>query len=182
MPKSGSGADTVYFEKSVSEADKDLKALKSQVEKAGKLLKQGKLTIKKIKPIVKRALSVMDKHKGVAALLSTPGFNGLPPKLQTDVIRIEGLINTLLGLTQELPRMEKLLKKSPEDDYVMLIKAAKPYAVQIKQAPRHVGQLVKAIKTGADLGGTPGLSISLLPALILLWLIADTIIRGSKSR
>lgn len=182
MAKSGSSADTVYFEKTVMEAEKDLKTLKGEIEKVGQLLKQEKLTDKKIKPVIKRALKVMEKHKGVAALLSTPGFNGLPDKLQMDVLRIEGLINDLLGLTRELPRMEKLLKKSPEDDYVILIKASKPYAIRIKQAPRHVGQLVKAIKQGADLGGVPGLSVSFLPALILLWLIAETIIRGSKSK
>ena len=180
MPKSQKSADAVFFEKQVTEAEKDLKSLKSEVEKVGQLLKQEKLTEKKIKPVIKQALDVMTKHKGVAALLSTPGFNDLPEQLQVAVIRVEGLINELLGLTQELPRMKKLLKKSPEDDYTILIKASKPYAIRIKQAPRHVGQLVKAIKQGADLGGVPGLSVSLLPALILLWLIAETIIRGSK--
>lgn len=182
MPKSGSGADAVFFEKSVLEADKDLTSLKKHVEKVAILLKQEKLTEKKLKPVLKNALKVMDKHKGVAALLSTPGFNGLPDKLQTDVIRIEALINDLLGLTQDLPRAEKLLKKSPEGDYDLLIKATKPYAVQVKKPPRHVGVLVKAIKQGQDLSGTPGLSISFLPALILLWLIAETIMRGIKSK
>lgn len=182
MAKSQKATNPIVFEKPVSEAEKDLKSLTGDIVKAGKLLKQEKLTEKKLKPVMKRALSVMEKHKNVAALLSTPGFNGLPEQLQADVIRVEGLINEVLGLTQNMPRMHKLLKKSPEDDYAILIKAAKPYAIRIKQPPRHVGQLVKAIKQGQDLGGMPGLSVSLLPALILLWLIAETVMKGIKSK
>jgi signal transduction histidine kinase len=182
MAKSSKSADPAYFQKAIQEAEKDLRTLKGEIEKIGQLLKQGKLTDKKIKPVIKRALKVMEKHKGVAALLSTPGFNGLPERMQADVIRIESLINELLGLTRDLPRMEKLLKKSPEDDYVILIKATKPYAIRIKQPPRHVGQLVKAVKAGQDIGGVEGFSVSLLPALILLWLIAETIIKGLKSK
>lgn len=182
MAQSRKSDNPAAFQKPVQQAEKELGALRTDVEKVGKLLKQEKLTEKKLKPVVKRALKVMDKHKGVAALLSTPGFNGLPQDLQADVIRIEGLINTLLGLTQDLPRMLKLMKKSPEGDYVMLVKAAKPYALRIKQPPRHVGQLVKAIKEGQDMGGMPGFTVSILPALILLWLIGETIMKGLKSK
>lgn len=182
MARSPKSTDPAYFDKAIQEAEKDLKTLKGEIEKIGQLLKQNKLTDKKIKPVIKRALKVIEKHKGLAALLSTPGFNSLPEKTQQDVIRIEGLINTLLGLTRDLPRMEKLLRKSPEDDYVILVKAAKPYAIQIKQPPRHVGQLVKAIKSGQDIGGMEGITVSFVPALILLWLIMETIVKGLKSK
>lgn len=182
MAKSRTQDNPAAFQKPVEQAEKDLKTLKKQVEKIGKLLKQEKLTEQKLKPQLKRALNVMDKHKSVAALLSTPGFNGLPKELQADVIRIENLINTLLGMTQDLPRMLKLMKKSPENDYVLLVKTAKPYALQIRQPPRHVGELVKAIKKGQDLGTVPGLSVSILPALILMWLIGETIAKGLNAK
>lgn len=182
MAKSRTSDNPATFLKPVKAAEKDLTALKGSVDKVGKLLKQEKLTEKKLKPVVKRALRVMEKHKGVAALLSTPGFNSLPKEMQEGVIRVEDLINTLQGLTQDLARTLKLMKKSPEGDYALLIKAAKPNALQIKQAPRHVGQLVKAIKKGQEIGGTSGFSVALLPALILLWLIGETTMKGLKSK
>ncbi|MEM1431605.1 MAG: hypothetical protein AAGG09_19285 [Pseudomonadota bacterium] len=182
MPKDTGDAAAAKAEKAVREAEKALTRVQADLNKAIMLVKQDKFTEKRAKAIVAKTLAVMSKHKKVTKLQTEKGFKDYPQEIQDQVLWIDELMNDLLAHTEQLPRMVKLMKKSPEKDIKVLSKQSKVLALEVKQPPKHVGVLVKEVKKGLDAGGPNGALIALLPMIMLLWLICDTIVRGLRKR
>ena len=67
------------------------------------------------------------------------------------------------------------MQKKPDRDAGVLVKASKEMETGISQPPRGVGLLLKTAKAGKAAGDP---SLPLLPMVLLLWMIADCILRG----
>ena len=182
MPKDAGGAAAAKAEKAVTEAEKGLIRLQSELLKLMTLLKQDKFSEKRAKAINTKILGMMAKHKGVTKLPGDKGFDELPDELREKVMWLDTLMNDLMGYTSQLPRMIKFMKKSAEKDFKFLSKQAKILALEVKQAPKHLNVLVKDIKKGVEPGGETAEKMNMMPMILLLWQLNDTIGKGMREK
>ena len=182
MAKDSGAADTAKVEKAIKAATKGLTQMQADLTKAVIMVKQDKFTEKRAKAIAAKAMTIMSKHKGVLKLQSEKGFEEFPEDLQKQVQWLDGLMNDLLDRTQELPKTTKLMKKSPEKDIKLLAKRAKVLALEVSQAPKHVSVLAKEVKKGLDAGGPNGERAALMPMILLMYLISDTVAKGLREK
>lgn len=181
--------DQDAIRKQVKEAQSALKKLESEMRKPAKLLKSGALDEKKMKAAAAKVSAFLKRFKALAKAPDSKDFPKWPEDLQGDVVWAEAMVSELLGLEAELLAAMKLarkakarVKKDPAKVYTLLVKSGRGPASETKSLPKGVGTLLKEMKKGEEIGGIDGALISLLPAVILFWLIADTMVRFARSR
>lgn len=181
--------DQNAIQKQVKEAQAALKKLETEMRKPAKLLKSGALDEKKVKAAAAKVSAFLKRFKPLAKAESNKDFPKWPEEVQGDVVWAEAMLSELIGLEAELLAALKLAKKSkarigkdPGKVYTLLVKSGRGPASETKSLPKGVGTLLKEMKKGEEIGGIDGAMISLLPMVILFWLIADTMVRFARSR
>ena len=174
--------EELIVRKAVREAESGLKGLEKDLRAAVKQFQNGALTEAKAKAAAGKIVSYMKKQAQVTKLQNAPFFGTLPVEVQDDVVWLDGVVNSLNNALGRLSDALRLMKKSPDKDMKLLVKATKEYEPLIRQPPKGLGTLIKEVKKGLDPDHPMGPSVSLLPLVILMWLIIDTIIRGLKER
>ncbi|MBL4915624.1 hypothetical protein [Szabonella alba] len=181
--------DQDTIRKQVKEAQSALRKLETEMRKPAKLLKAGALDEKKAKAAAAKVSAFLKRYKALAKAQDSKDFAKWPEEVQGDVVWAEAMLSELLELEAELFAALKLAKKAkgrvgkdPGKVYTLLVKSGRGPASDAKSLPKGIGTLLKEMKKGQEIGGIDGAMISLLPAVILLWLIADTMLRFAKSR
>lgn len=174
MPQSN-GPDEAKIKDQLSKAEKELVRLSTDLTKTHMLLKKEKVTDKRLKEAIKRARSVLSKHVEITKLSSDKAFEELPDDVKAQVSWMEAMVAELTELQDQLAYALKLMKKDPESDFGVILKPVKRLAREVKQAPRHVSLMVKAIKKGVEMEGPYGELFHLIPAYLILFRIGDTV-------
>ena len=170
--------------KAINEAITGMNGLEKEIRAAVKMFEKGTFNEAKAKAITKKILAYMGKQTKVTKLQNAPIFGRLSAQSQSDVVWLDSVVNDLNNVLGGLADVLKLMKKKPEKkgDLTILVKETRRLEPRISQPPKGVGTLIKEVKKGID-GSHPQFpSISLLPMIILLWLVVDTIVRGIKAR
>ncbi len=174
MPQSD-GANEEKITKDIEAAEKELVKMSTELVKTHMLLKKEKLTDKRLKEAIKRANAALSKQVGLSKLRTDKNFEQLSEEVKEKVVWADDMMTELNELKDQLPFALKLMKKSPEGDFDVILKPTKRLAREVKQAPRHVGLMVKAIKKGIDTEGPYGELFNLVPAYLILFQIGNTV-------
>ena len=174
--------EELIVSKAVREAESGLKGLEKDLRAAVKQFQNGTLTEGKAKAAAGKIVGFMKKQTQVTKLQNAPFFGNLPANVQNDVVWLDGVVNKLNNALGRLSDALRLMKKSPDKDMKILVKATREYEALVRQPPKGVGILIKEVKKGLDPNHPMGPSISILPMVILMWMIIDTIVRGLKGR
>ncbi len=182
MPKASKEDMTVA--KAIKEAETGLNGLDKELNSAMKKFKDGALTEAKCKAISSKILAFMKKQKAILKIQNSKLLNSLTPENQDDIVWLDKVVNDLNNVLGRLDGVLKLAKKDPskDKDYTILIKASKEIDARISQPPKGVGILLKEAKKGLDPDHPQFGAVSLLPTILLFWLIIDTIVRGLKAK
>jgi hypothetical protein len=168
--------------KAVLEADKALRALMGAVSPTAFNIALDKLDKGKILAARKKVLAFMDKFTPLTKLQFSAVYKALNPQSQAYVDWMDGVMGALWNLVGDLEKAAKLADKDPKKDLKILIETSVRYFKKTRSAPSGVGTLIKEIQKdfGPDAHGFSGVSI--LPALIMLFMIWETIVAGLKKR
>jgi len=168
--------------KAVGEAEKGMAKLQLDLTPLARNLKGLEVDKDKSLAAMKKVYAFMGKFSAVTKLQQSKVFDSLSPKAQAQVVWMDGLMSELLKLADRLAQTQKDAKMDPDKKHTYLVRVLKEEVRQAPQMPKGVGQLVKQIEKGKDLGGFDGAMIAFLPMAIMLWMIWDTIVRGLKAR
>lgn len=168
--------------KAVGEAEKGLVKLQMELSMVAKKLKEPSVDEAKALAAMKKVYAFMGKFTSVTKIQSSKVFDQLSPQAQAKVVWMDKVMAELLKQADQLQQAQKESKWDPEKKKPMLIKVLKQRVREAPQMPRGVGQLVKMIEKGKDIGGFDGAMIGFLPMAIMLWMIWDTITRGLKAK
>jgi len=165
------------------EAETALKGLMKELEPVAKALEAGKLDPARADAASKKVVAFMKRFSAIAARQKKEKYSALSPRSKAVVDWVSGLNDTFFVVIANLKKAEKAKALDPEKDGpTILVEVKKAAAASPRKAPAGVGTLVKTAKQGIDAGGSAGVGMSFLPMLILLWMIADTVRRGLKSK
>lgn len=170
------------IEKAVGEAEKGLIKLFKEIGPTNFDIKLNKLDKNKIMAARKKVSDFMTKFTPITKLQGTPVYAGLQPQSQSLVDWMDAVMASLLKTVVEFDKAAKLASKDPARNLTILIPAAEKGYKRLRKAPAGVGTLVKEIKKdfGPDAPGFSGVSV--LPALIMLFLIWETIAAGLRKK
>lgn len=168
--------------KAVLEADKALRALAKEVSPTAFNIKLDKLDKGKILAARKKVTAFMGKYTPLTQLQGSAVYDKLNAQSQAYVDWMDGVMGSLLKLVVDLDKSAKLAGKDPEKTLKILVDTSVRQFKKMRKAPQGVGTLVKEIQKdfGPDSHGFTGVSI--LPALIMLFLIYETIATWFKQR
>lgn len=168
--------------KAVGEAEKSLAKLYREIQPTNFNIKIEKLDKKKILAAHKKVLAFMNKFTPITRIQGSGLYDQLTPSSQQYVTWMDGVMGRLLSLAGDLKKAAKLADKDPMKDLKILISTSRQHRAKLRSAPQGVGTLVKQIEK--DFGpDSPGFSgVSIIPALLMLFLIAETIANWFKQR
>ena len=168
--------------KAVFEAEKALKALAKDVSPTAFNIKLDKLDKGKILAARKKVTAFMTKYTSLTQLQNSAVYDALSAQSQAYVDWMDGVMGGLLRLVGDLEKAAKMASKDPGKDLKILVSTSEKHFKKLRQAPQGLGTLIKEIKKdfGPDSPGFTGVSI--LPALIMLLLIFETIVTWFKKR
>lgn len=170
--------------KAIKEAETGLKGLEKEIRAAVKKYEKGAFTEQKAKALAKKIAAFMSKQVKVTKMQNAKGFDSLSPQAQADVVWLDKLVNDLNNVLGNMAKAIKLAKKDPSHptDLKLLVKETRVLKPQINQPPKGLNTLVKQM-VKQDIHGQPQFGgYSLLPMMILMWIILDTIVRGLKTK
>ena len=168
--------------KAVMEADKALRALAKEVSPAAFDIKLEKLDKAKILSARKKVTAFMGKYSALTQLQGSAVYGRLNPQSQAYVDWMDDVMGQLLKLVVNLEKAAKLAGKDPEKNLKILVDTSARRYKELRKAPQGLGTLVKEIQKdfGPDAKGFSGVSI--LPALIMLFMIFEMIAAKIKQR
>lgn len=176
--------EDLIIAKAVNEAVTALKGLEKELNGAIKKFNDGTLNEAKAKALAKKVVAFMKKQSSVLKVQNSKVFGGLQPETQDDVVWLDGVVNQLHNLLGFLDKALSMAKKDPgkRGDMTVLVKSTKEFEARIGQPPKGVGTLLKVVKKGIDADHPQFAMVSLLPMILLMWMMIDTIVRGLKAR
>ena len=168
--------------KAVREAEKGLERLNKELRKTIKKYTKGELDIQKIKAAQAKILDFMGKQKSTLRLQNSAAFGKLSEESQAGVVWLDGVVNDLNTLLGRLDFCKRMTKRDPERDRKILVKTVRDYKAEIRQPPKGLGVLLKMVKQGVEDKHPAGPQLAMLPMILLMWLIVETIVRGLRRR
>lgn len=176
--------EDIAVSKAINDAATGLNGLYKELSGAMKKFKDGNLDAQKSKAISAKVTAFMKKQSAVLKIQHSKVFDALSPEVQDDLTWLDEVVNDLNNVLGRLDNVLKLAKKDPSKpkDYTILIKSSRELEARISQPPKGVGTLLKEAKKGLDPDHPQFGAVSLLPTILLFWLIIDTIVRGIKKR
>lgn len=168
--------------KAVMEADKALRNLAKEVSPTAFDVKLEKLDKAKILSARKKVSAFMGKYSALTQLQGSGAYSKLNPQSQAYVDWMDGVMGQLVKLVAGLDKAAKLAGKDPEKNLKIIVDTSVRRFKEMRKAPQGLGTLVKEIQKdfGPDAKGFSGVSI--LPTLIMLFMIFEMIAAKIKQR
>lgn len=168
--------------KAIGEAEKGLFKLYKEIGPTNFDIKLNKLDKGKIMSARAKVAAFMKKFTPITKIQGGPAYDQLTPYSQRLVDWMDAILGILLKNLLEFDKAAKLASKDPSKNLKIMIPAAQKPFRQLRKPPSGLGTLVKQIEKdfGPDAPGFSGVSI--LPALIMLFLIWETIAAGLKKK
>ncbi len=176
--------EELLVSKGIKEAVTGFKGLEKEIRGAVKKYEKGTFNQAKTKALAKKILAFMSKQAKLTKLQNSKVFDSLSPQAQSDVIWLDKLVNELNNTLRDIPKALKLAKKDPDNptDLKILVKETRKLKPQINRPPKGLNSLVKQMVKQDIHGQQQFGGYSMLPMMILMWIIVDTIVRGLKSK
>lgn len=168
--------------KAVGEAERGLANLFKEIGPTNFDIQLKKLNKVKIMAARKKVSAFMTKFMPITKLQGTPVYTQLDPSIQLQVDWMDMVMSSLQKTVVEFDKAAKLAAKDPSKNLTILIPTIQKRFKQLRKPPSGLRTLVKQIEK--DFGpDSPGFSgVSILPTLIMLFLIWETIAAGFRKK
>lgn len=160
--------------------EKSLKVLRKELRKTVKKYLRAEMNINKIRAALDKAFDGADEARDAWRDSRAFDEKALSDDTIKSIAALEALDRAMADLAKRLDFAKRLLKRSATEDRAFLTKRVRDWKVEIRQPPKPLGMLLKMVKKGTEADHPAGALLTMLPMIVLFWIMFETIDAGLK--